>query len=510
MRLVLIIAYAVFFILSQQIYMHMFQLNSYSFKKQLLWIKQNKRKVVCQVIPSILSGILFMANIKICEVFALVILFFGIAINIPKNKSKVPLKYTNRVVRMYMTILLIAGFVCFLVRDCVITLWILNIFSILLIIIANYINYPIETISKKRYIYKAKKILKNMPNLLVIGVTGSYGKTSVKNYLSELLSLKYNVLVTPQNYNTPMGIVKTIREELKPIHEVFVCEMGAVKLGEIKEICDIVNPKIGVITAVGPQHLETFKTIDNIVKTKFELADAVNKNNGITFINSDIDLITDVSNKYNIRRYGVEADNNNYFACNLESSSKGLEFNFVDSVNKTNGEYKTKLIGKHNVINLTGALSVANYLGVDTLKMQKKIREIKSVKHRLELIPGERITIIDDSYNSNPVSSKSALDTLSEFDGVKAIVTPGLIELGNDERIYNFEFGKYIAKVCDYIYIVKSKVSKYVLEGIEDSKIDKNKVFIVDSPQEAISKVNGMNKKITVLIENDLPDNYNV
>ena len=125
------------------------------------------------------------------------------------------------------------------------------------------------------YVKDARRILESMPGLTVIGITGSYGKTSTKNFLHSLLSVKYNVLMTPESYNTTMGVVRTVRERLRPTHQVFIVEMGAKNPGDIREICDLVRPKYGMITSIGEQHLETFKTLDNIIKTKFELADAI-------------------------------------------------------------------------------------------------------------------------------------------------------------------------------------------------------------------------------------------
>ena len=134
------------------------------------------------------------------------------------------------------------------------------------------------------YINDAKKIIKNCPDLLVIGITGSFGKTSVKYFLDELLSVKYNVLKTPGNFNTTLGVVKTIRSSLRATHDIFLCEMGAKNIGDIKEICDIVHPKMGIITSVGEMHLESFKSIENVRKTKFELADSLPEN-GKIFLN---------------------------------------------------------------------------------------------------------------------------------------------------------------------------------------------------------------------------------
>ena len=257
-------------------YMHMFQLNSYFLKKYGNWMKVNIKKILLRSINIIIPTLILLFNNNIARIISIIILAISILANLPKSKAKIPLKFTNRVIRMFITQAILITIIC-IISNNYITFGVLNIIAFGLCIIANIINYPIEYGIRKHYINDAKKILKNMPNLIVIGVTGSYGKTSVKNFLVKTLSAKYEVLTTPKNYNTTMGVVKTIREELKPIHQIFVCEMGATKIGDIKEICDIVNPKFGVITSIGPQHLESFKTIEDIIKTKFELYDSVNK-----------------------------------------------------------------------------------------------------------------------------------------------------------------------------------------------------------------------------------------
>ena len=515
MKTLILLEYYANLIILLVFYMHMFQLNSYIHKNHFHWMKLNITKILIKSLLILIPGILLYLNNKVFTILAILVLFISIIYNIPKKKSKISLKITSRVCRMFFTELLIITILTIISYKCnflLLMTLILNICTPILCIICNFINYPFEILIKKVYINQAKKILKSMPDLTVIGITGSYGKTSVKNYLVKTLSAKYEVLTTPKNYNTPMGVVKTIRESLKPTHKYFICEMGAYKLGEIKEICDIVNPKIGIITAIGPQHLQSFKSIDNIIKTKFELFDAVNKNNGVTFLNYSNDYIKANKVDGKIFKYGIEDKNLDFYSYNLKSSKEGLSFSFFDKTSNEEIEFNTKLIGKHNALNLTVAIAVASYLGVPCKSMVSRIRSLKNVEHRLELISRGNITIIDDSYNSNPVSSKSALDTLSEFDDIKIAVTPGLIELGSDEKKYNFELGTYMTNTCDYIFIVNSKSSKYILDGIYSTNYKKDKVFTVNSPQEAVEKISKLflNKKVTILLENDLPDNYNV
>lgn len=285
-----------------------------------------------------------------------------------------------------------------------------------------------------------------------------------------------------------------------------------IKSGEIKEICDLVNPTIGIITAIGPQHLESFKSIDNIIKTKFELLEHVKKNNGTIFLNYDNDYIKKASKPdMKMISYGIDDKSLDYNGYDVRSSSSGIHFKLLGEENKEI-EFKAKLIGRHNAVNILGAIAIANYLKVPYKKLISAIRELKSVEHRLEVNSHGNLTIIDNSYNSNPVSSKSAIDTLAEFKGKKIVVTPGLIELGKDEEKYNFEFGKYMSNICDYIFLVGEKHSEPVLDGILANNFKKKNVFIVNTPNEAIQRISQMNIKdnINVLLENDLPDNYNL
>lgn len=512
MKIAIIIEYIVNLVLLLFFYMHMFQLNSYFFRKYGHWMNTNKKKIIIPILLIAISLVLLIINNTIANIVTIILLAISIIYNLPKGKAKIPLKFTSRVKRMIVTeiILIILTLMIGGIENYIyIKLIVLNIIASVICIIASAINLPIEKCIQKRYINEAKKILKGMPNLTVIGVTGSYGKTSVKNFLAKALSSKYEVLVTPKNYNTTMGVVKTIRENLKATHQIFICEMGATKLGDIKEICDLVNPKLGIITSIGPQHLESFKSIENVIKTKYELAKAVQKNGGMVFLNYDNEYISKQENNFNKISYGINNKNLDYNAYNLVSSSKGLSFKILE--NEREVEFKTKLIGSHNIVNITAAIAVANYLGIKLEKLVPRINQIESVEHRLQLIPHGDLTVIDDSYNANPVSSKSALDTLGEFEGTKIVVTPGLIELGNEEEKYNFELGEYITKVCDYVFLVGEKNSKAILEGILSKGYNKEKVYTVNSPQEAMSQISKLNilGKVTVLLENDLPDNYN-
>lgn len=516
MKILFILLGAINFVLLTLFNMHMFQLNSYYFGTHTKWLKRNVKNILPKIAIVVISTAFMLCSSNVFKIFGNLIMAFSIFLNIPKKQSKIKLKFTKRVIRMFVTQTLLTILIIYISKNVLnvyVLVGLLNILSFVFNMISNVINMPIEKLGRKSYIKKAKKKLEQMPNLLVIGITGSYGKTSVKNFLYSALSTKYEVLATPKNYNTTLGVTKTILEDLKPTHQIFICEMGAVKVGDIKQICDIVNPKIGIITSIGPQHLESFESIENVLNTKLELADAVIKNNGTVFLNYNNEYLKNVKFEkgVDIKYYGVDKKDEVNFADNIKVSSAGVEFTTLDK-EQNEVTFKTKVLGKHNVINLMGVIAVSNYLGIDIKRLVPEISKIKSVEHRLELKKNGNINIIDDSYNANPISSKSALDVLDEFEGYKIIVTPGLVELGKNSKMYNEKLGENIANVCDFCVVVGDEFADYIISGLKSKNYDDKKILRASSPKEALEKIMGLklNGKITVLLENDLPDNYNV
>jgi UDP-N-acetylmuramoyl-tripeptide--D-alanyl-D-alanine ligase len=307
-------------------------------------------------------------------------------------------------------------------------------------------------------------------------------------------------------------VVKTIRESLTPLHEIFICEMGAKNIGDIKELCDIVHPTHGVITSIGPQHLDSFLSIENVLKTKFELADSLPEK-GFLFLNGDNEFIQNYAlhnNKYkNTIPYATTLISNGYTAHIKSVSRKGTVFEVVTPSGEKK-EFNTKLIGSHNVINVLGAIAVANTLGITLEELLLPVRKLSPVEHRLQLIERNNITIIDDAYNSNPVGAQAALDTLAMFTETKILVTPGMIELGTKEDEYNYEFGTSAAKVCDYIILVGQKQTASIARGVLEAGYDNGKLYIADNLTDAMNHaylIQSEERKI-ILLENDLPDNY--
>lgn len=379
-------------------------------------------------------------------------------------------------------------------------------------IIANFLASPTERVVADRYITSAKRKLrkKQYKNLIKIGVTGSYGKTSTKFILETILKEKFNVLSTPESYNTTMGNVRVIREMLKPEHEVFISEMGARRRFDIQEICNFVNPQIGIITSIGPQHLETFKNIDNVVKTKSELIVGL-PSDGVVFLPNDDSHCLKIYNKEKRKKfiYATKDKHADVYAKDIKLTSDGCEFIAVTQ----NGEIKcvSKLLGEHNIQNILGCIAIAIHLGLTNEQIATGVSKIKPVEHRLQILPSNNgITVIDDAFNSNPVGSKMALDVLKGFEGRKIIVTPGMVELGKDEYKYNKEFGKHMASCVDIAILVGVKRSEAIVSGLKEGNFDEMNIFVVDSLDSATKKLNELTKiGDVVLFENDLPDNYN-
>jgi UDP-N-acetylmuramoyl-tripeptide--D-alanyl-D-alanine ligase len=306
-----------------------------------------------------------------------------------------------------------------------------------------------------------------------------------------------------------MGVVKTVRMQLKPTHEYFVCEMGARRVGEIKELCDIANPHDGIITSVGPQHLETFKSIENVVNTKFELADSISPL-GRIYVNGDNELIRKKYPEYkNAITYGLQ-EGNDYRASDISVSDRGTDFT-VTTPDGSSCRYSMKLLGEHNVQNVLGAIAYCHGIGMKLEKLVMPVKRISAVPHRLQLIDaGGELCYIDDAYNSNPSGCRAALNVLGLFDAYKILVTPGMVELGAKQQELNYEFGTEAAKVCDFIALVGKSQTEPIYKGITDSGYPADKVFVADSLGEALDKVKAIqtDKKKIVLLENDLPDNY--
>lgn len=509
---------------------HMLQQNSYRLPRYWRYLTRNDVSSAWRMVD---VAMIFIALSRLLDfrltVFLVALLSLYKIGAILKKKHKKPLVFTKRVWRiygvtasigvgLYLWAVFILGFkpeawsyysgptltVCILL--------LMTIFSWFIVTLGVIILMPVEKCINRKYWNEAKKILKSMPSLKVIGITGSYGKTSTKHYLERILSEKYDVVITPGSYNTTMGVIRTVREIIKPYNNIFICEMGAKQKGDIKEICDLVHPSIGIVTAVGPMHLETFKSIENVQSTKFELIDSL-PSDGLAIVNDDFEYCRNrkVENvkceRYSTSKQMMGKDD--YWAEDICYSPAGTTFT-VKGKDGYSLALSSRLLGDCNVSNIMAGVIAARELGLSEDEIRRGVMAIEPVEHRLSMkhTPGG-VTILDDAFNSNPDGSRMALDVLKEFKGGKrVVVTPGMIELGNRQHELNEKFGEYIARSCDIAIVVGHYNREAIVKGIEKGKFE-GKLYEVDSFNEAQKLLIPMLQPgDTVLYENDLPDSF--
>ena len=499
--------------------LHFLQLNSYFNSRFFDYLKgEFKAKTVFSFIATLLVSLFAVFDLKVLAlVFTAIFSAIRIFYTVYKTKhAKKGIVFTSRIKRFYITASIIVLALCVITffnvlppYIAVIIACVITFLSPFFVCLLNIINAPIERAIKRYFINDAKKILKSMPDLKIIGLTGSYGKTSTKYILGRILSEKYNTLITPGSFNTPMGVVITVRNHLKPQTEIFVVEMGAKKKGDIKEICDIANPATAVITSVGPQHLNTFGSIENVISTKFELADAVKKNGGKVYLNIDNEYINAKKDEYNSVTYAINNGEADVIAKNVVSSKNGLKF----TVCYKNKEFTptTSLLGSHNILNILSAVAIAVDLGVEENNIKYAVENLSATEHRLELKPFiNGALLIDDAYNANPAGCLEAMRVIGSFSPMKRIVvTPGLVELGEKEYECNKALGLEAAKNADVIILVGEKRSIPIKEGVLEGGFSSENLFIAKTFNDAVEIFKPMCDNNTVVIfENDLPDNY--
>lgn len=504
---------------------HVLQQNWYNLgNRYLTWISRNPKKVFWNFDLCFLFFFLFYFINPLLAMATFIVFYTVNSILFLNNKkkevTKKPLALTSRVKRLYVTeyilylipiILFAVTFEQSLLPAYYLFLGFIVYMNSIVVFLANAINMPIEAMIKKSFVIKAKKKLKNMPNLKVIGITGSYGKTSSKNILSDILNIKYNALPTPKNFNTPVGLTITINNHLDKFTDLFIAEMGAFKRGEIKELCDYVHPTYGILTKIGTAHLESFGSQENIQKGKFELIESLPED-GIGILNGDDPLQRSYKLKNNctIKWVGIDSEDVDVRASNLKITESGTTFDVVFKGNKTVYPFQTKLFGKANVYNILAALALGSSLGMEIEQLQAGVKRVNSIEHRLELRKYYKINLIDDAYNSNPVGAKMALDVLAMMPGKKIIVTPGMIELGTEQEHLNTVFGEQIADVCDEVILIGEEQTRAIAEGLKKKNYPEKQIHILNDVMKAFPLVQSLDEGSTyLLLENDLPDIFN-
>ncbi len=513
------------------------QQSGYHGKRYFKWLKSPETPYLSRLMLLCLLGFLFFCVLNMSFVNVIgetassyvgicsYVLFTALYINSESSvNAKVPLRKTQRLVRlavMYIIllslctfgVLVLLNFLAFCIGDETVSVLRYALICGLpmlipyILFIAYFINEPFEEILKAYYVKKATVKLKNA-DVLKIGITGSFGKTTVKEILSTILSQKYRVLATQKSYNTPLGIAISTKK-LDSTHDIFIAEMGARNKGDIKELAKIVKPKFGVLVGINNQHLESFGSIENTKNTKYELFENLSEN-GVGFFSSDNEGAVELAERFSGEKYcaGI-AGNGLVTASDIEIDSKGTSFTLNIKGEKPI-RCNTVLLGHHSVSNICLGAAVAYEIGMTPVEIFEGINRIKAVGHRLELVPNNKnIVIIDDSYNSNEDGIKAAMEILDTFSGRKIVVTPGMVELGKMENVLNLEFGKLLAKHVNMVFVIGKHNAEMLINGLKEGGFPVNNIKFAKTLNKGNAMLNEILKEgDVVLFENDLPDNY--
>jgi UDP-N-acetylmuramoyl-tripeptide--D-alanyl-D-alanine ligase len=390
--------------------------------------------------------------------------------------------------------------------------------SEILLVAANVVTKPAEARIRRHYLGLAAERLREV-DPIVVAVVGSFGKTSTKHILAQLLQPNVNTLPTRKSFNTLMGVTRVINEDLTPDNKVFVVEMDAYAQGEIAAMSDLVHPRIAIVTAIGPQHMERFGTMGRIADAMYEVIASLPPE-GTTILytgdESGISLAQRAhSEQRSVIRYALDTDGEtadaDIVASSIRITEHGSTFRWRWEAEGLDREVTIPLLGRHQVANVSAALAAVLTLGYSIDDAIAAAATLEQVEHRLEVMTtASPLTVIDDSYNANPVGVHNGLEVLAAMSGAhKFLITPGLVELGSVEDAENRRYGEHAAKVCDHVIVMSAKTSAALCAGLRDGGIREDRIHVVDTLAEATAVLQTLAVPgDVVLFANDLPDTY--
>lgn len=515
-------------------FLHVYQLESYKPVRYINWIKKRGKSRLLRVShllawPLLIgaSGLYWQTG-KLWPVAVLLAVWgvlFASSREYQGYRQKKPLAVTNRMKRLMGTAAALAlipvgagalwglltwqpaGFLAYLTGFLVADLG-----APLVVLFSAWLMQPVEKSIQNGFKKQARSTLLSRTDLFTLGITGSYGKTSVKFIVAEILRQRFNVLATPGSYNTPMGICIVVNNKLKREHQVLVLEMGMRYRGDIKELCDIAQPDLALITDVGVAHLETMGSIENIAQEKGDILQYM-KPGGDAVLNIDNPYVAAMASRVQGKVWRISIKDHpdaDIKARNIRYTPEGATFEVEDEEGNTQ-QFKTRLLGRHNVSNILLGVAAGRQLGLRLRQIAHGVARVEPVEHRLQLIQKGDITVIDDAFNSNPVGARNAVEVLGAFEsGRRVIVTPGMVELGARQEEENKILGQHIAKHVDLAVLVGDKQTAPIQEGLRAENFPAEKTRVFASFFDAQNFLQGYLKSgDVVLYENDLPDQYN-
>jgi UDP-N-acetylmuramoyl-tripeptide--D-alanyl-D-alanine ligase len=390
--------------------------------------------------------------------------------------------------------------------------------SEILLVAANVVTKPAESRIRRHYLALARARIATVAPV-VIAVAGSFGKTSTKHILAQLLQPNVNTLPTRKSFNTLMGVTRVINEDLTPEHRVFIVEMDAYAPGEIAAMSDLVHPRVAIITAIGPQHMERFGSLDRIAGALYEVALALPADGTLILHTGDASgaalAARARSEGRRLVRYAlagngepVDAD---VVASSITIDSQGGRFRWRWEAEGLDRKVTIPLLGRHQVANVSAALAAVRTLGYSIDNAITAAASLEQVEHRLQLMAtAGPLTVIDDSYNANPVGVHNGLEVLASMSGArKFLITPGLVELGDVEEAENRRYGEHAATVCDHVIVMSARTSAALCAGLRDGGMSEDRIHVVETLDDATRLLQTISRPgDVVLFANDLPDTY--
>jgi len=391
----------------------------------------------------------------------------------------------------------------------------LLIFDILTLVIISLIVLffqPLAALARIIIIRKAIRKREAFKDLIVIGITGSYGKTSTKEFLSTILSEEFRVLKTKEHQNSEVGVSQCILNELKPEHEIFVVEMGAYNRGGIKLLCDITKPRIGILTGINEQHMATFGSEENIIQGKYELIESLPKN-GTAIFNGD--------NNYCLELYENAEIGKRLSMSNVSAKEKIIKADaWTDNINVRkdslsfkvftkdgqSADFRLNLLGIQNIENILMAVIAAKELGMNLNEISEACQKIKPEQGGMKLLKNDnRYNIIDSTYSSNPDGVIANLEYLKIWQGRKVIIMPCLIELGKAAREVHKRIGEKIGQICDLAIITTRDYFKEIKDGSTGSP-QSGQVIYIEDPKKIFEKIKDFNgTEDVILLQSRVP-----
>lgn len=505
-------------------WLYLWQLKDYHIPRFLdhFNTEKGKRLIFNPLLVSKLAFLLLFFISRIAFTYALILLYVVESAfflrSLLKKRARMPQFTFKAIVLSAISVFVVALYpivLSFYVKETQVYYKDLLIFDILLPVVISAIVLffqPISVSLRNRILWQAKNKIKNFKNLTVIAITGSYGKTATKEFLSTILAQKFNVLKTRDHQNSEIGIATCILKDLKPGHEIFVVEMGAYAKGGIKLLANMVNPKIGIVAGVNEQHLGLFGSMENLLSAEGgrELANSLANNKGFIVLNGEnrhcLDLYRKVAFDKAVYAESTSKVDADIWAEDVSVEKNGISFVVINK-NKETAHFDVAVLGKQNVQNLLGATVVAQKLGMSLQEISKACKKIIQDQAGMTVKKGRHgIFVIDSSYSSNPDGVYADLNYLGVYENKKVIVMPCLIELGERSKEIHYKIGEQIAKICDAAIITTKDKFQEIQKGAIDSGMSANDIKFCENPQDIATMISLIcTENDAVLLEGRVP-----